>query len=151
MALPEYPASDFPGTPPLATWAIERGMERVGVVKNKWRIPLQIIGRFETDFDTYIQNTALSPCPKCRGMMQCSDLMYALCWQRGYIQAVDYTHPVQAVQVALHYCLSHLAPSYGGYGNVKTLIDERLSEVIEAWQANPSWGYQKLRPYYHGY
>lgn len=151
-----YPAEKFPGTPPIAIWVIRKGIRRAGVVRDKWEIPLQAIARYESDLDPYIQSVV---CADCRGMMQLSRGMYDSALTHGLIKKVDFNDPVQAVELAIRYIKGEI-PGYGGYGGIGTLYgktgllprtDRGPGEALRKWVANPDWGFEKLRPYYHGY
>lgn len=146
----EYPAEHFVGTPPLGRWAIEQGIKAAAVVRSKWLVPLEVIARYESDFDPYIQSTV---CPDCVGMMQCASGMYRSAYDAGFIKSIDYTHPVQAVVVAIRYIQSKLS-GYGGYGGITRLLerdDRGPGLLLRTWIEHPDWSVAKLRPYYRGY
>jgi soluble lytic murein transglycosylase-like protein len=145
----DYPAEHFVGTPPLGRWVVERARKRVGVPA-KWQVPLEVIARYESDWDPYVVSTV---CPGCRGMMQLAEGMYASAQRSGFIGRISYTDPVQAVEVAIRYIRSELQ-GYGGYGGLSKLLardDRGPGLVLRTWMEHPDWTVAKLRPYYRGY
>lgn len=147
-----YPAEHFPGTPPLGRFVVERALLIAGLNMAKWSVPLEIVARYESDWNPYIENDADSVCPSCRGMMQAAIGMYSAAAEKELISSPRYTDAIQAVTVAIHYILGHLKPYYGGYETLdKFLTRSSVGRVIEAWRANPDATYSNLRSYYSGY
>lgn len=153
--MPEYPKEAFPGTPKVGIWVIRRAMEEAAVAPGKWEIPLQVIARYESGWNPYVQPGI---CKECRGLMQQSVAQYkahweSFLWWKGADEALDVEDPVLAVTVAIRYIKGDL-PGFGGYGNIGPLLkrdDRGPGEVLRKWVENPGWGVAKLRPYYHGY
>jgi soluble lytic murein transglycosylase-like protein len=149
MATLEYPADHFVDTPPLGAWVVAQARRRVGVPV-KWQIPLEVIARYESDWNPYVEPGA---CEDCRGMMQLSTGMYSSAYRAGLIKTIDYRNPIQAVELAIRYIRSEL-PGYGGYGSLEKLLardDRGPGLVLRTWIEHPDWGVAKLRPYYRGY
>lgn len=145
----DYPARHFVGTPPLGRWVVAEARRRVGV-SGKWQVPLEVIARYESDWDPYIVSTV---CADCRGMMQLAEGMYRAALDAGYIRRIDHEDPVQAVVVAIRYIRSELR-GYGGYGGIDRLLardDRGPGLVLRTWIEHPDWSVAKLRPYYRGY
>ena len=150
-----YPAEHFPGTPPLAIWAIKEGIRWAGVQESKWLIPLEAIARYESGFNPYVVSKV---CPDCRGMMQQSVGQYEA-YGIYHDEFAEYDNPVEAVACAIDYILGEL-DGYGGYGNIGTIdgktgllprTDRGPGNVLRAWVEHPDWGVSKLRGFYRGY
>lgn len=143
-----YPNQHFPGTPAWGRRAVLAAIRRTAVQEDKWRVPLEAIARYETDWH-------VSPpyATDLRGLMQQSIGQYRAAFTAGLIHRIDYDDPVQAIVVAIRYIQGKL-PGYGGYGGITGLLrrtDRGPGEVLRTWQEVPDATYQELRYYYHGY
>lgn len=151
MGLEErYPAEYFVGSPRWLKKAVDEAITLTGVRPAKWRAPLTVISRYESD------NTVGPPpgvCADCRGLVQCSVGMYKAAHRQKLIGRVDYEDPVQAMVVAIHYVNSNLV-GYGGYQGITRLVarhDRGPGDVLRAWIAAPASTYAAMRRFYHGY
>lgn len=145
-----YPAKHFPGTPKFVQEAVERAIERTGVKKPVWQVPLEVIARYESDCNP---DPSVMPGSTLRGMMQQSTYQYRAALNGGYIKRVRYEDPEQAVVVAIRYIQGKLV-GFGGYGGMARLLlrdDRGPGDVLLAWGAAPASSYAALRRFYHGY
>lgn len=148
-----FPKRYFPGTPRWLRKNIENALSKLGVPEAKrplWRVMLSAISRYESDNNPKVP---IGICQNCRGMMQCAIGMYQDALLEGFISAIDFENPVQALHVAGRYIRSEL-PHYGGYNGIVKLYernDRGPGEAIRQWIEHPRWKYPKLRVYYHGY
>jgi len=156
MAVTTYPQPHFVGTPKLGMWVVEYTIEGLGL-DDKWIVPLEVIARYESDWDPY----AFAP-GGAAGLMGMSGRQIASYVTGDPDQNVTLDHLHDAflqIETAVQYITSRLT-GFGGYellgkvDGIKGLlprIDRGPGEVLRTWIDNPTWNYTRLRPFYHGY
>jgi hypothetical protein len=155
-----YPADHFPGTPP---WFREAVLEAIlrAVVGPKWQVPLEAIGRFESNYGVnanFCSGVQTDPV----GVMQVSRSMLLdakVSYPRTVVGLTGLGDPVLQVLTAIWHINSDLNVT-GGYGGLGAVDgnggllprhDRGPGDVLRYWIANPYAGIEDMRPSYHGY
>jgi len=157
-----FPEQHFPGTPPWVRCAVDDAIARAGVNAEKWRVPLEAIGFYESTY-----NPAANLCDEDK------TLPIGICQQGRsfYIDAkqVDlgahfglggFADPVRSFLMAISHIDSRLTVS-GGYGGIGTLdgkvgllprTDRGPGNVLRLWVGDPTkFNRETARPAYRGY
>ena len=156
-----YPDLRFPDTPPWAAWAVNIACERAEVRLDKWAVPLEAIGRYESNWGNAAnlckppeENWPLASFQLARGMFRAA-LKQGLI--KGDFRIAD---PEQSAYVAICYIAGRL-DGYGGYSGIGTVDgkvgllarpDRGPGNVLRAWIADPDgFNVETARELYRGY
>ena len=166
MAL--YPSDHFPGTPAWMIAAVETAIARAGVLASKWTVPLEAIGRYESNYGVNANFCKPDPDPTTGrrvpvGIMQQSRTFLEDTRKKFPASTADTKglgDPVLQVLMAIKHINSELSVS-GGYGGIGKLdggvgllprTDRGPGNVLRAWVENPlGFSVEGARSLYRGY
>jgi len=158
-----YPAEHFPGTPKWAHAAVEEAILKMNLTYEKWHVPLEAIGRYESNWNNNANlcsdpelNLPLAAFQLARGMFSAAFTGY-----KALVPLPARKHdPECSAIVAILYVDSKLT-GYGGYGGIGTLTgtvgllprtDRGPGDVLRYWVSDPAeFDVEEARQYYHGY
>lgn len=158
----DFPADHFPGTPRWARAAIASAIGVLELSLAKWQVPLEAIGRYESNWRNGANLCTSVEQNKPVGALQLARGMFGSAYTHWpqYFTSVDYANPEQQALVAVLYIDSRL-PGYGGYGGIGVLdgqkgllprFDRGPGQVLNSWVADPdAFEIEAARELYRGY
>ena len=155
-----FPSAHFPGTPKWVRAAVAEAVAATGVNASKWTVPLEAIGRYESNYRPIANMCKPVEENWPLGIMQLARGMFKSARSAGLIPSTKFDDPVQQFAVAILYIDSQLS-GYGGYQGIGTLDSKKglLSRddrgprgVLLAWQSDPDhFDVEAAREKYRGY
>ena len=155
-----YPAKHFPGTPKWGKAAVEEAVKLAGLNADKWVVPLEAIGRYESNWSNSANLciSAIENMPV--GAFQLSRGMFAAAKKQGLITTIRIADPELSALVAVHYIQGDLV-GYGGYDGIGTpdgkvglvpRTDRGPGNVLRSWISDPTlFDVENARSLYRGY
>ena len=155
-----YPAEHFPNTPLWAQAAVAEACRKTGVTPAKWQVPLEAIGRYESNWNNNANLCTDSTLGLPLAAFQLARGMFSVA-PKDLVPLPSRKHdPEVSATVAILYVNSKL-DGYGGYqgigdpDGVKGLLprtDRGPGNVLRSWIADPvGFDVETAREEYRGY